>query len=149
MYTWEFFAYISFGIRKTPTWKNSTHVFKYSRLSFLIFFFFHFCYRYHWYYVKDCFAILCFKSAEGFTFVKICQNEVLSEERQLMTWVVIIQVRIFWVLLIFREEILQREFDGWEFSGWEFPQWKEFSYNHFLQKIINKFNKTSTKRYML
>ena len=81
--------------------------------------------------------------------MKICQNEVLSEERQLMTWVVIIQVRIFWVLLIFREEILQREFDGWEFSGWEFPQWKEFSYNHFLEKIINKFNKTSTKRYML
>ena len=39
MYTWEFFAYISFGIRKTPTLKNSTHVFKYSRLSFLIFFF--------------------------------------------------------------------------------------------------------------
>ena len=32
-----------------------------------------------------------------YTFVKICQNEVLSEERQLIKWVIIIQVRIFWV----------------------------------------------------
>ena len=54
MYTWEFFAYIYFGIRKTPTWKISTnqappgesspwniptHVFKYSHPSFLIYFF--------------------------------------------------------------------------------------------------------------
>ena len=33
-------------------------------------------------------------------------GEVLSEERQLMKWVVIFQVGVFW-----------GEFDGWEFSG--------------------------------
>ena len=59
-----------------------------------------------WYYLKDCFVILCFKSAEVFTFVKICQSEVLSEERQLMKWVGIFQVRIFWVVV---------------FCGWNFP----------------------------
>ena len=78
MYTWEFFAYIFFGIRKTPTrkiptweistnqtppwqipawkiptqktpaWNIFTHVFKYSNPSFL--FFFHYCY--HWYYLS-------------------------------------------------------------------------------------------------
>ena len=67
-------------------------------------FFLHYCYRYHWYYLKDCFVIVCSKSAEVFMFVKICQNEVLSEERQLMKWVVIIQVRIFWVP-IFRGKV--------------------------------------------
>ena len=92
MYTWEFLAYIFYGIRKnptrkistnqTPSWKFPTHVFKYSHPSFLGFF--HHCYRYHWCYLKDCFAILCYKSVEVFMFVKICQNEVSSEERQLM-----------------------------------------------------------------
>ena len=77
MYTWEFFGYIP------------TRVFD--------FFFLHYCHRYHWYYLKGCFVILCFKSAEVLKFVKICQKEVLSEERQLTKWVRIFQVRIFWV----------------------------------------------------
>ena len=55
--------------------------------EFLNFLFFHYCHRHHWYYLKDCFVILCFKSAEIlsssnphifvfliFTFVNICQN---------------------------------------------------------------------------
>ena len=54
-------------------------------------------------------------------FVKICQNEVLSEERKLMKWVVTIQMEIFWV------PIFRGEFDGWKFFGWEFPRGKEFS----------------------
>ena len=54
-------------------------------------------------------------------FVKICQNEVLSEERKLMKWVVTIQMEIFWV------PIFWGEFDGWKFFGWEFPRGKEFS----------------------
>ena len=47
-------------------------------------------------------------------FVNICQNEVLSEERQLMKWVGLFRVRIFWVG-IFRGEFSRAEFDGWEF----------------------------------
>ena len=31
---------------------------------FYFFVFFYFCHRHHWYYLKDCFVILCFKSAE-------------------------------------------------------------------------------------
>ena len=49
--------------------------------------------------LKDCFIILCFKSAGVFTFVKICQNEVLREERQLMKFLGIFQVRIFHVAI--------------------------------------------------
>ena len=80
--------------QKIPTWNIPTHVFKYSHLVF-----FHYCRRYHWYYLKDYFIILCFKSAEVFTFVKICQNKVLSEERELMKWVGIFQERNFWVAI--------------------------------------------------
>ena len=45
-------------------------------------------------------------------------GEVLSEERQLMKWVVIFQVGVFW-----------GEFDGWEFSGGGGGgfSWEEFS----------------------
>ena len=32
--------------------------------GFFKFLFFHYCHRYHWYYLKDCFVIPCFKSAE-------------------------------------------------------------------------------------
>ena len=71
--------------------------------------------------LKRLFCNLCFKSAEVFTFVKICQNKVLSEERQLMRWVGIIQVRISWVAT-FRGEFSRGEFDGWKFFGWEFPR---------------------------
>ena len=46
--------------------------------------------------------------------MNICQNEVLSEERQLMKWVGIFRVKIFWVG--FRGEFSREEFDGWEFS---------------------------------
>ena len=88
MYTWEFFVYIFFGIRKTPTQTIATNqTFPWwvppGKFPLGIFppmflniparacnFFFHYCYRYHWYYLKDCFVILCFKSAEVFTFVK-------------------------------------------------------------------------------
>ena len=50
-------------------------------------------------------------------------GEVLSEERQLMKWVVIFQVGVFW-----------GEFDGWEFSGGGGGfYWGEFSYNHIKQ----------------
>ena len=57
-----------------------------------------------------------------FTFVNICQNEVLSEESQLMKCVGIFRVGIFWVG-IFRWRIFQEgESDGWEFSGWEFSR---------------------------
>ena len=42
-----------------------------------------------------------------FTFVKICQNEVLSEENQLMKWVGILRVGIFFWMGIFRREIFQ------------------------------------------
>ena len=86
MYIWEFFAYIP------------TRVFQF----FFLFFFY--CHCYYWYYLKGCFVILCFKNAEVLKFVKICQKEVLSEERQLMKWVRIFQVRIFWVA-IFRAAI--------------------------------------------
>ena len=79
---------------KVSTWNILTHVFKYFHSSFLNFLFSH-CHRYHWCYLKDCFVILCFKSSEVFTFVNICQNEVLTEERQLMKWMGIFQVRIF------------------------------------------------------
>ena len=47
--------------------------------------------------------------------MNICQNEVLSEERQLMKWMGIFRVRIFWVR-IFRGEFSREEFDRWEFS---------------------------------
>ena len=47
--------------------------------------------------LKRLFVILCFESAEVFTFVKICQNKVLSEVKQLMKWVRIFYVRIFWL----------------------------------------------------
>ena len=100
--------------RKIPTWNIPTHVFKYFHSSFLNFLFFHYCHRYRWYYLKDCFVILCFKSPEAFTLVNICQNEVVSEERQLMKWVGIFQMRIF------LREFSRGKIDWWEFSRWEF-----------------------------
>ena len=107
---------------KIPTWIISTHVFKYSRPSFLFFFsILLLLLLLHWYYLKDCFVILCFQSAEVFTFVKICQNEVLSEERQIMKWVGIFQVRIFSAAILWGK-VSRGDFDGWEFFGWEFPR---------------------------
>ena len=47
-----------------PTWNIPTHVFKYSQSGFSIFLCFHYCHRYHYFYLKDCFVILYFKSAE-------------------------------------------------------------------------------------
>ena len=103
---------------KIPTWNVSTHVFKYSHSRFLIFF-----------------SLLLLLSLEllkrrfcNFMFWKCwSQNKVLSDERQLMKWMGIFQVRIFWVA-IFRwgEGVFQGEFDGWKFFGWDFPRW-EFS----------------------
>ena len=84
-------------------------------------------------------------------FVKICQNEVFSEERKLMKGVVIIQMEVFWV------PIFRGEFDGWKFFGWEFPRGKEFSKNHFLhimhlflifKKLSINIIRLSTKKYI-
>ena len=62
--------------------------------------FFNYCDHYHWHYLNKCFVILCFKSAEVFLFVKICQSKVLSElERRLMKWLGIFQLRNFWVAI--------------------------------------------------
>ena len=58
--------------------------------------------------------------------VNICQNEGLSEERQLMKWVGIFQVRIFWVAFFQGGGVSSGEFDVWEFLGWGFPR-EEFS----------------------
>ena len=49
--------------QKIPTWSIHSQIFKYSHMGFLNCFVFY-CHRYHWYYLKDCFVILCFKSAE-------------------------------------------------------------------------------------
>ena len=110
MYTWEFFAYIFFGIRlpsQTPPWwitsgKFPPGIFLPMLLNiparvFWLFSFFSLLLP---------LSLICFKSAEIFTFVKICQNEVLSKKRQLMKWVGIRRVRIFWVA-IFRGKIFQ------------------------------------------
>ena len=90
---------------KFPPRKFSSGIFPpmFFNIPTRILYFFHYYHRYHryYFYLKDCFVILCLKSAEVFTFMKICLNEVLSEERQLMKWVVIFHVRIFW-LAIFR-----------------------------------------------
>ena len=52
--------------------------------------------------------------------MNICQNEVSSEERQLMKWVGIFWVRIFWVG-IFRGEFSREEFDGSE-NNWNYSR---------------------------
>ena len=50
--------------QKIPTWNIPTHVSKIFPPEFLNFLFFHYCHCHHWHYLKDCFVILCFKSAE-------------------------------------------------------------------------------------
>ena len=81
--------------------------------------FFH-CHRCHWYYLKDCFVILCFKRGEVFAFVKTCQNKVKKGNqwngwgylrREFSGWG-IFQGGI-WSVGISGEEIPQR---GWQFS---------------------------------
>ena len=52
----------------------------------------------------------------SFSFVNISQNERLSEERQLMKWLGIIQVRIFWVA------IFQENFPGGSMMGGNFSR---------------------------
>ena len=91
-----------------PTWTIPTHVFKHFHTSFL--FFFHYCHRYQWYYLTDCFVILCFKRTEVFKFVNICQNKVLSEEKKLMKWVGIFQVRIFWEVIFRGAAVFEGKF---------------------------------------
>ena len=112
--------------QKTPTCNIPTHVFKYSRPSFLIFLFFSLLSPLSLVLLKRRFLILCYKSAEVFTFLNICQNEVLSEERQLMKWVGIFQVIIFWVAM-FRGggdfpgvSLMGRKFSGGNSSGGTF-----------------------------
>ena len=108
---------------KILTWNIPTHAFKYSRRVFLI----SLLLPLSLILLKRLPCNSMFKSAEVFSFVKSCPNKVLSEERQLMKWVVIIQVRIFWVPIFWRWEFSRGVFDGWEFFGWEFPRGKEFS----------------------
>ena len=62
-----------------------------------------------------------------FTFVNICQNEVLSEESQLMKWVRIFWVGISWVGIfqggIFQGGSLMGEnFPSGNFPGGDFPR---------------------------
>ena len=85
--------------------------------------------------------------------MKVCQNEVLSEGRQLMKWVGIFLIRIFWVA-IFRVGIFQRGRSWWVgifrvgiVPGVIFLE--QFSSCNvsvlIFQKIINKYNKTFNK----
>ena len=50
--------------KKISTWNILTHAFKYSHHRFFSFFVFSLLCCYYWYYLKDCFVILCFKSTE-------------------------------------------------------------------------------------
>ena len=60
------------AMQKIPTWNIPTHILKYfHQILFVIFF--HYCHRYHWYYLKGCFVILCFQSAKV-TLVSVSQN---------------------------------------------------------------------------
>ena len=93
---------------KIPTRNIPTHVFKYSHFppEFSFFFFLFF------------FSLLLllslillkrlFSFSKVFTFVKICQNEVLGKERQLMNWVKTFQVRIFLVAIFWTESNFPR-----------------------------------------
>ena len=110
MYTWEFFVYIFFGIRKTPTQTISTNqTFPWwvppGKFPLGIFppmflniparacnFFFSLLLSLSLILLKRLFCNSMFQKCWS---LYICQNEVLSEERQLMKWVVIILVRIF------------------------------------------------------
>ena len=49
---------------ENPHLEYSHPRFKTFSLEFLIFLFFRYCHRHHWYYLKGCLVILCFKSAE-------------------------------------------------------------------------------------
>ena len=49
-----------------------------------------------------------FSFSKVFTFVKICQNEVLGKKRQLMNWVKTFQVRIFLVAIFWTESNFPR-----------------------------------------
>ena len=93
--------------------------------------------------LKALFCNSVLKVLKSFTFLKICQNEVFSEERQLMKWVGMFRVGIFrWEgrLMISNfscgnspEEIFLEPF---------------CSYNVFIlifQKIINKYNNFQQK----
>ena len=79
--------------------------------------------------------------------MNICQNEGLSEERQLMTWVGIFQVRIFWVAS-FQGGILQWEVSSVGNSWVEIPPGgiePSSSYDVsilILQKIFNRYSMT-------
>ena len=51
---------------------------------------------------------ILFSFSKVFTFVKICQYEVLGKERQLMNWVKTFQVRIFLVAIFWTESNFPR-----------------------------------------
>ena len=98
---------------KIPTWNVSTHVFKYSHSRFLTFF--------------SLLLLLSLKLLKrrfcNFMFWKCwSQNKVLSDETQLMKWMGIFQVRIFWVV-IFRwgREFSRGSLMGGNFSGGNSP----------------------------
>ena len=167
MYTWEFFAYSFFGIRKTPIRKISTNqtspwwippgIFPPMFLKIpgrVFWFFFHYCYRYHWYYLKDCFVIL-FQKWLG---LYVCEN--LSKGS--VKWKKIINemggdilVRIFCVAIFRREVFLG---GVWIFRVGIFRAGIPlrgiflkpfFSYNVSIltfQKIITRYNKSFNKK---
>ena len=146
MCTWEFFTYIFFGIRKTPTqkipirkistnqtlpwwippWKTPTqkiptHFFKYSHASFLIFFS-----------LLSPLSLMLLERLFCNSMFYECWSLYVSENlskrsvkwrRQLMKWVGIFQVRIFLGGNFPRGKGFSRgEFYGLEFFGWEFPR---------------------------
>ena len=122
---------------KIHTWNIPTYVLKDSRPCFLIFF--HHCYRYHWYYLKDCLVILC-SMFQKWLGLHVCENLSKGSVKWRKTINEMkgdILERIFWVA-IFRREVFQREFHffGWGFFGQEFP-WEEFSLNHFFSYNVS------------
>ena len=121
MCTWEFFTYIFFGIRKTPTQKIPTHFFKYSHASFLIFFS-----------LLSPLSLMLLKRLFCNSMFYECWSLYVSENlskrsvkwrRQLMKWVGMFQVRIFLGGNFPGAKGFSRgEFYGLEFFEWDFPR---------------------------
>ena len=140
---------------KIHTWNIPTYVLKDSRPCFLIFF--HHCYRYHWYYLKDCLVILC-SMFQKWLGLHVCEN--LSKGS--VKWKKIINemggdilVRIFCVAIFRREVFLG---GVWIFRVGIFRAGIPlrgiflkpfFSYNVSIltfQKIITRYNKSFNKK---
>ena len=99
--------------------------------------------------LKGLFCVLSFKSAEVFTFVKICQNNLLNEERKWVKWVEIFQARIFWVAIFRGGSFPRGSLMGGNVFGGNSPGgifFVMYLYLLFFQKIINKYKKTFNKK---